>query len=125
MNKYLTFLIGISWCDPEEVAACKRVGLDDDPRCSTGLFIDSKTPDEALSWAETVAGDYMRFLFDDKQYLKEVFETFCWVVEKPETSAWKHCLGFFQKITVGQLPDFQKMTIEAYNEWCTKEGLDS
>jgi hypothetical protein len=50
-----TYLVGIGWCDPEEVAAYTRVGLGDDPRCSTGLFVESATPGEAVSWAEKVA----------------------------------------------------------------------
>jgi hypothetical protein len=118
-----TFLVGISWCDPEEVAACKRVGIDDDAHCSTGLFVDSASPNEAVSWAETVAAKFMEFLFHAKQYPQEILEISCWVEETPESSAWKHCLGFFQRISVGQFPDFQKMTTEAYSEWCRRAGV--
>jgi hypothetical protein len=58
-----TFLVGISWCDLEEVAAYKSVGLDDDPRCATGIFIVADTGDDALSWGNSVANKYMEFLF--------------------------------------------------------------
>jgi hypothetical protein len=44
------FLIAISWSDPEEVAAYKRVGLDDDPCCSTGIFIHADSAKDALAW---------------------------------------------------------------------------
>jgi hypothetical protein len=118
-----TFLVGISWCDPEEVAAYKRVGLDDDPRCSTGLFIDAANPDEALSWAKTLAAKFMEFLFHEKQYPPEALEISCRLEPSPESSGWKHCLDFFQRISVGQFPDFRKMTVEAYTEWCKKEGI--
>jgi hypothetical protein len=117
------FLVGISWCDPEEVAAYKRVGLDDDPRCSTGIFIDADTEDDALSWGNAVATKYMNYLFQGKNYVPEALEVFCWVEANPETSSWKHCLPFFQRVPVGQYPDFQKMTTEAYCQWCKENGI--
>ena len=118
-----TFLVGIGWCDPEEVAAYKRVGLDDDPRCSTRLFVDSATPDEAVSWAESVALKYMEFLFPHNRHPQDALEIFCWLEESPGSSAWKHCLEFFQRVSVGQFPDFQKMTTEAYSDWCKRVGI--
>ena len=118
-----TFLVGISWCDPEEVAACKRVGLDDDVSCSTGLFIDADSGDDALSWGNAVAKKYMKFLFSGNKYLPEALDVFCWIEANPESSSWKHCLPFFQKVPVGQYPDFHKMTTEAYSEWCKKMGV--
>jgi len=114
------FFVGISWCDPEEVAACKRVGLDDDPRCSTGVFIDASTGDEALSWGKAVASKYVEFLFREKNYAPEALEVFCWVEADPGQSSWKHCLEFFQRVSVAQYPDLHKMTTEAYSEWCKK-----
>ena len=80
------FLIAISWCDPEEVAAYKRVGLDDDPRCSTGIFIEAGTVSDALAWGKAVANKYLEFLFQEKTYPPEALEVFCWAEEKPEQS---------------------------------------
>jgi hypothetical protein len=117
------FLIGISWSDPEEVAACKRVGLDEDPRCSTGIFIQAATAEDASSWGNEVAKNYLKFLFDQKKYAPETFQLFYWIEESPDQSSWKHCLEFFQKVPVGQFPDFQKMTTEAYTQWCRKVGM--
>jgi hypothetical protein len=116
------FLIGLSWCDPEEVAACKRAGLDDDPRCSTGIFINADTAEEALYWGEAVANKYMEFLFREKNYVPEALEVFCWIEANPASSSWKHCLAFFQRIPVGQNPDFRELTTEAYSAWCRKMG---
>ncbi len=67
-----SYLVGISWRDPEEVAA---------------------------------------------------YEVFCWLEENPEQSSWRHCLGFFQRVSVGEYPDYHKMTTEAYSEWCEKMGM--
>jgi hypothetical protein len=118
-----TFLIAISWSDPEEVAAYKRVGLDDDPCCSTGKFIHADTAEDALSWGNAVATKYMEFLFQQKNYAPEDLDVYCWVEANPETSSWMHCLEFFQKVIIGQYPDFQRMTSEAYSEWCRKMGV--
>jgi hypothetical protein len=116
------FLVAISWADPEEVAAYKRVGLDDDPRCSTGIFILANNPEEALSWAKRVANQYLDYLFKS-QHEGQALEVFCWVKNDPEQSSWKHCLGFFQTVSVGQYPEFQGMTSDAYSDWCKKVGL--
>lgn len=117
------FLVGISWCDPEEVAAFVRVGLDDDPRCSTGIFIIAKNEAEALSWGETIGNKFMDFLFKDKNYQQKELELFCWIEKDPEQSRWKHCLNFFQTVSVGQFPEFKGMTAEAYSDWCKKAGI--
>jgi hypothetical protein len=117
-------LVAISWSDPEEVAACRRVGLDDDPTCATGIFVVADNADEALKWANTVAARFMEFLFANKEYSIEALEVFCWVESDPERSSWKHCLDFFQKVAPGEYPDFQKMTSKAYSDWCRKMGLD-
>jgi hypothetical protein len=117
------FLIAISWSDPEEVAAYKRVGLDDDPSCSTGIFIDADTVEHALSWGNTVLRKYTEFLFQRKNYAPEALELHCWLEANPEGSSWKHCLEFFPQVSVGQYPDFHKMTAEAYSEWCRKMGI--
>jgi hypothetical protein len=117
------FLIAISWNDPEEVAAYKRVGLDDVPSCSTGIFIHADTVDHALSWGSTVLKKFTEFLFPQKDYALEALELHCWVEVNPEDSSWKHCLDFFPHILVGQYPDFQNMTAEAYSEWCRNKGI--
>jgi hypothetical protein len=117
------FLIGLSWWDPEEVAACKRVGLDSDPRCSTGIFVDADTGDEALSWGKAVANKHMEFLFGEKNFAPDALAVFCWIEADPEHSSWKHCVEFFQRVSVGQFPDFHRMTTEAYSEWCKQMGV--
>src|SRR3954447_3722697 len=80
------FLIAISWNDPEEVAAYKRVGLDDVPSCSTGIFIHADTVDHALSWGSTVLKKFTEFLFPQKDYALEALELHCWVEVNPEDS---------------------------------------
>ncbi len=117
------FLVGISWSDPEEVAAYQRMRLDDDPRCSTGLFVTAENPSEALEWANCVAKEFMDYLFADKQYSIESLDVWCWAERDPEQGSWKHCLDFFQRVSYGSYPDFQKMTAQAYSDWCKKMGL--
>jgi hypothetical protein len=123
MNRMNAFLIGMSWCDPEEVAAYKSAGLDDDPRCSTGVFVVAENSDEAVKWANSVAKEFMGYFFRGEQYAIESLELFCWVEQEPELSSWKHCLDFFQRVSLGEYPDFQKMTPQAYSDWCKRMGL--
>jgi hypothetical protein len=120
MNSYL---VGLGWCDPEEVRAYVCAGLDDDARCSTGIFVIAKDKTEALSWGTEVCKKYMGYLFAGKIYRLEELEIFCWVEEDPQKSRWKHCLDFFQKVHTGQAPEFPKMTVEAYVNWCKKAGI--
>jgi hypothetical protein len=116
------FLIGLSWRDPEEVASFVRMGLDDDSRWSTGIFITAGDKATALSWGNEVGKKFMDFLFANKNYQPKELELFCWVEEDPPKSSWKHCLDFFQRIQIGQHPEFQKMTADAYGDWCKKAG---
>ncbi len=118
-----TYLIGLSWCDPEEVAAYVHAGFDDDPTCSTGLFVMAEDEAAALSWATEVCKWHMVYLFAGKNYHLEQLEIHCWVDADPKNSRWTHCLDFFQRIEVGQEPEFEKMTAEAYVNWCNKAGI--
>jgi hypothetical protein len=117
------FLIGLSWCDPEEVRAYVCAGLDDDPRCSTGLFIMAEDEAAALSWGNEVSQKYLGFLFAEKNYQPEQLEVHCWVEADPQDCSWAHCLDFFQRVQVGQVPEFPKMTAEAYLNWCKNAGI--
>jgi hypothetical protein len=47
----------------------------------------------------------------------KAFGYFCWVEESPEVSDWADCLGFFQHVTVGEWPNLERMTNEAYVRW--------
>jgi hypothetical protein len=120
MNAYL---IGLSWRDPEEVRAYVCAGLDDDPTCSTGLFITAEDKAAALSWGNEVCRKYMGYLFAGKNYSAKELDIFCWVEAEPKNCPWTHCLDFFQRVQVGQDPEFLKMTAEAYVEWCNKAGI--
>ena len=117
------FLVGLSWRDPEEVAAFVRIGLDDDSRCATGIFIVAENKTVALSWGTEICKRYLDFLFANKNYRFEELEIFCWVEEDPQKSSWTHCLDFFPRVQVGQNPEFQKMTADAYSDWCKKAGI--
>jgi hypothetical protein len=117
------YLVGLSWCDPEEIRAYVCAGLDDDPTCSTGLFVMAENEAAALSWGNEVCRKYMGYLFAGKNCSEEELDTFCWVDADPQNSRWTHCLDFFQRVQTGQVPEFQKMTAEAYVNWCKKAGI--
>ena len=102
------FLVGISWCDPEEVAAYKRVGLDDDPRCSTGIFIDADTGDDALSWGNAVAKKYMKYLFQGKNYEPEALECFAGSKRTPRHPVGSTACRFSKEFRSGSIPTFKK-----------------
>jgi hypothetical protein len=40
----------------------------------------------------------------------------------PETGCWSHCLDFFLRVRVGQMPDFERMGTAAYGRWQEKQS---
>jgi|SRR5215469_9861794 len=118
-----TYLVGIGWSDPEEVRAYVCAGLDDDPCCSTALFITAENETTARAWGREVCQKYMGYLFAGKNYRAEELEVHCWIEAEPKNCRWSHCLDFFQRVHVGHVPEFPKMTAEAYVNWCKKAGI--
>ncbi len=120
MEKYL---FGFSWDDPEEAEAYKRLGVDFEAGCSTGIFVEALDKDAAISWGIKVAEGYLNYIYKDKHYSLTELDIYHWIEDDPTTSDWKHCLDFFQRTKVGELPDFSLMTVEAYCEWCKRNGI--
>lgn len=110
------FLVGIMFHEPEPFAQWNR-GLIEDYESSTGLFVDAESPEAAKLWAEQVGAALLRHLnFDDSLDWKEL-GYFCWIVESPSTSDWRHCLGFFQHVRANEMPIIEKMGTAAYERW--------
>jgi hypothetical protein len=120
MEKYL---FGFSWDDPEEAEAYRRLGVDFEAGCATGVFIEASDKDEAISWGITIAEGYLSYIYEDNNYSLKDLGFHCWIEDDPTHSSWKHCLDFFQRIEVGVLPDFRMMTAQAYGDWCKRNGI--
>ena len=113
MNEYV---IGFGYHEPESYAAWER-GVTEDFESSTGIFISAPTKEEALRWGEVVAGELFRRLNPkEARTWKEVGHDL-WIEENPASCSWKHCLGFFQHVHVGEAPDFTEMGTPAYVRW--------
>jgi hypothetical protein len=92
-------------------------GVIEDYESSTGIFIQSDSEEDALSWAENI-GDRL-FKKENPNETKDwkSFGHFCWIENDWNNSGWSHCLDFFQNIEVGQFPDFENMGTTAYKQW--------
>ena len=89
----------------------------EDYESSTGVFIDAPSAEGALAWGETIAAALFRHVNHDPSLDWKGFGYFAWIEPSPATSAWKHCLGFFPRVAVGTMPDFDRMGADAYQEW--------
>jgi hypothetical protein len=112
----MIYLIGFGYHEPEDYAAWER-GVIEDFESSTGIFISAPTKEEALRWGEVIAGELFRRLNPKEPKSWKESGHAVWIEENPATGSWKHCLGFFQHVRVGQMPDFAEMGTPAYVRW--------
>ncbi len=116
------FLIGFDFHEPERFAQFQR-GIIEDFESSTGLFVEADNQLEAMAWAEIVAAELLKHLNHDPTLDWKAMDYSCWVEEIPESSSWKHCLSFFQRVKVGEMPDLTQMGTPAYIEWAKQHGI--
>jgi hypothetical protein len=117
----LQYLVGIMFHEPEALTQWNR-GLSEDYESSTGLFIFAASADDAVAWGEKVGQALLRHLNQDDSLDWRAFGYFCWVEEAPATSCWSHCLEFFQRVRVGEMPNLNQMGSAAYSLWQKKQS---
>jgi hypothetical protein len=110
------FLVGVMFHEPEPFAQWNR-GLIEDYESSTGLFVDADSAADALVWGEQVGQVLLRYVNRDGTLDWSALGYHCWLEEAPEKSGWGHCLSFFQRVRVGELPNLEQMTSAAYARW--------
>lgn len=114
------FLVGILYHEPDGWAE-RRKGLDD-YESSTAIYIEAASPAEALAWGEAVGAELLRRVNGDLALDWKALGYRCWLEDEAKTS-WVHCLGFFQRVEAGELPDFSRMGTAAYKAWCRANGV--
>jgi hypothetical protein len=110
------YLVGISYQEPEPFAQWQR-GLIEDYGSSTGLWVAAETPAEAVARGERVGEALHRRVNGDPAADWAAAGHWCWLEKSPEASGWGHCLEFFPRVRVGELPPLDQMGTEAYNRW--------
>jgi len=114
-------LVGFQYHEPEPYLLWQKCIIED-YESSTGIFINSKSEEEALAWGIEVANAVLRRTNNDSSLSVTAFGYECWIESEPEKSGWQHCLSFFQEIVVGDLPNLKKIGTSAYVAWC-KENV--
>ena len=110
------YLVGFGYHEPEPYALWQR-GVIEDFESSTGLWVTADTAAEAIAWAEQVAAALHQKVNGNPAADWAGSGYFCWVEESPARSGWAHCLGFFQRVRVGEMPPLERMGTEAYLRW--------
>ena len=116
MSTTSSYLVGFCYHEPGAFEMSQR-GLMEDYESSTGVFVEATSAEEALAWGERVGEALFRHVNRDASLDWKRFGYFAWIEQTPETSSWKHCLGYFQRVAVGTMPDFDRMGGDAYQEW--------
>jgi hypothetical protein len=112
------YLVGICYHEPEPFALWKR-GVLEDYESSTGLWVIAESPEEAIRWGEHV-GEALHRKVNGDPVADWRADYSCWLEESPKTSCWAHCLDFFQRVQVGEMPPLDEMGTEAYVRWQQK-----
>ena len=97
MPPLTTYLVGITFHEPDAFAAWQR-GAIEDYESSTGVFIDAASREEALSWGEAIGEAMLRHVNGDDTLDWKASGYSAWIEDSPESSGWKHCLSFFQRV---------------------------
>jgi hypothetical protein len=117
-----TFLVGISYHEPEAWALHQK-GVLEDFESSTGLFVEAETAEQAKSWGDQVGQALLRSLNADDSLDWKGLGYFSWIETDLASSGWQHCLDFFQSVKVGEWPDPSKMGTEPYLRWAAEHGI--
>lgn len=113
MNEYL---IALQYHYPENYELWEK-GITEDYEASTGLFVLAPSLEDALEWAAVVATELLNHVNKREDLTMSDFQHQCWLIPEPENSAWAHCLSFFQRVKVGEMPNVSLMTVQAYKKW--------
>ncbi len=117
MVKMLTkYLVGMEYHYFEDYERWEK-GIMEDYEASTGIFIEAKTKEEAISWAENIAEKLFRIENPRETRNWKSFGHSCWVAEDLKNCGWAHYFDFLQNVKVGQYPDFENMGLAAYERW--------
>jgi hypothetical protein len=111
-----TFLVGILYHEPVPHQFWLE-GSIEDYESSTGLFVEAFDEAEATAWGEEVGEALLRFVNADPALDWKARGYRCWIVPDPRSSDWSHCLDFFPRVAVGQMPSLDAMTTAAYERW--------
>ena len=109
------YLVGIGYHEPEPFAQWRR-GLIEDYESSTGLWVVADTPEQAIAWGERV-GEALHRQVNGDPNADWSSAYFCWLEGSPNESGWAHCLDFFQRVRVGEMPILERMGTESYIRW--------
>ncbi len=110
------YLVGFSYHEPEPYALWQQ-GVIEDYESSTGLWVTADTLAEAVARGERIAEALHQRVNGDPEADWSGAGHFCWVEEIPAECGWAHCLAFFQRVRVGEVPPLDRMGTEAYIRW--------
>lgn len=117
MNAYL---FGFGYEDPDDLRSNRETG--DDAECSTGVFIHAPDAQAAVAWGSKIAEAFMKYVHGDPAISWIALGYASWIEDDPGQCDWSHCLDFLPHVSVGQMPDLQSLTSEAYAQWLEGKG---
>jgi len=110
MNEYL---ISLEYHYPKDYDLWIK-GVIEDYEAHTGLFVRAETVEQALEWGAVVAARLLNHVHAKMGLTLEQFQHECSLEVDPNQSDWTHCLGFFQHVAYGEMPELDRMTTAAY-----------
>ena len=115
------YLVIFQYHEPDPLEVFKR-GVTEDYESTTGVFIKAESAEAALTWCEVIAQHVLRRCNGDSSLDWKRLGYACWIEPNPERSPWGHCLGFFQHIRVGEMPNVDAMGATGYAPWQGGQG---
>ncbi len=110
------YLVIFQYHEPEPRQLFER-GVIEDYESMTGVFIAAESAEDALIWCEAIAQEVLSCCNNDRSIAWKQLGYSCRIESDPDTSPWSHCLGFFQHVRVGEMPNVDAMGTNAYVLW--------
>jgi hypothetical protein len=110
------YLVILQYHEPKPRQLFER-GVIEDYESTTGVFIAAESAEDALIWCEAIAQEVLWRCNDDRALDWTHLGYRCWIESDPDISSWSHCLGFFQHVRVGEMPNVDAMGTAAYVSW--------
>ena len=86
----------------------------------TSIFIRAADENTALHWGQEIASTFMASINNDAGWSEAGHA--CWIEQDLASAGWEGAEGYLQTVRVGEYPNYERMTRDAYIEWLEQHG---
>jgi hypothetical protein len=89
---------------------------------TTSLYVCAPDESSALRWGEDIASTFMARVSGDASLSWAASGYSCWIEASLSEAGWDGAEEFLQSVRIGEYPDFNRLTRQAWLDWLEKNG---